>query len=88
YKGNELRFNKLYRGKSIESSGTVSTITQTFGKTYITLTNKYILTAHPSQEEKAINLNKGDKIKFSGNIGVVSIFGTELFVEKAIFVVK
>lgn len=78
YKETELRKNeewKRFEGKRVKWTGTVSEVSETFGSLAIhikmnpgTFSSDIILTLKDSERSKAVQLQKGDPVTFTGTL--------------------
>lgn len=81
FEQNELKGKETYTGKLAEISGTVDSIGESFGQSYITLkdeSNEYSIISLQCMFEKEnqqglSDLNKGDQVTVIGTIGEQSI---------------
>lgn len=71
YKQNEIAADSKYKGKTLEVTGSVGTIGETFGKQYVTLKSDDLIIAvqcflKSSESEKAATLSQGQSITVQG----------------------
>lgn len=74
FKNNELQANELYKGKSIVVTGKVNSVRESFNNIIVSLSaDEFGLTSvdcHilPSEKDRAIKLQKGQKVKLKGTV--------------------
>lgn len=71
YKENEIAADSKYKGKTLEVSGSVGSIGESFGKQYVTLKSDDIIIAvqcflKSSESEKAATLSQGQSVTLQG----------------------
>lgn len=74
FKNNELQANEFYKGKSIVVTGKVNSVRESFNNIIVSLSaDEFGLTSvdcHilPSEKDRAIKLQKGQKVKLKGTV--------------------
>ncbi|MGL5961863.1 MAG: hypothetical protein ACRCZ0_07905 [Cetobacterium sp.] len=82
YQANEVKFNRTMKGKTIGGTGKVKQVTETFGTVFVHLNNGFLLAIDENYIDIAMELVKGDTIKYVGYVDTVGIFGDAVHIEK------